>query len=84
MIYSIYLFLLITWMVNQLAIEFYDGNFKKVLTWNWWKQKTICPKCTAFWITLVFTQNFIVAATVSLLLHILTSLTETKDNSISL
>ncbi len=43
MIYSIYLFLLITWMVNQLAIEFYDGNFKKLEKFG---KKTFWKKIT--------------------------------------
>ena len=84
MIYSIYLFVLITWIVNQLVLEFNDKNFKKVLTLNWWNQKLSCWKCMSFWITLICTQSFIVAGTVSLINYIFEKKLETKDSEIKL
>jgi len=83
MIFEIYFWLLITWMVNQIAIEFYNG-FQPLLSKHWWRQKLICPKCTAFWVTLAFTQNFVIAASVSMILHILNKTLENNNNEITL
>jgi len=84
MIYSIFLWLLITWVATQFIAEFSDGNFKKLLTKYWWRQKLTCTKCLSFWITLIGTQSFVIAATVSIINHILSNTIEGGNNEINL